>query len=133
MSVPEGTIAIPVSPGELLDKISILEIKAARIADPAKLQAVLHELDLLRTAREKHIAASVDLASCVAELRTTNESLWDIENRIRDCERRGDFGPDFVDLARSVYQFNDRRAALKRAINELSGSAFAEVKLYSSY
>lgn len=133
MSAPVGTIAVPVSPGELLDKITILEIKAARITDAAKLQSVRYELDLLRAVREEHIALPADLAACVAELRTVNENLWAIEDQIRDCERRKDFGVVFVELARSIYRLNDRRAGLKRRINEQTLSPLHEEKSHTAY
>lgn len=133
MSVPEGTIAVPVSPGELLDKITILEIKAARIADPGKLRTVHFELDLLRRIREDSAALPADLFSDVEALKTVNESLWDVEDQIRDCERRKDFGDAFVEFARSIYRLNDRRAALKLRINERIRSPLREAKSHPPY
>jgi len=133
MPVPEGTIAIPVSPGELLDKISILEIKAARITDPEKLRAVHYELDLLRGIRDGGAALPADLSSAVEALKTINESLWDIEDRIRECERRKDFGDAFVELARSIYRLNDRRSEMKRRINERTLSPLREAKSHAPY
>ncbi len=122
-------IEIPVSTGELLDKISILEIKARRIADPAKLGHVRRELALLR---ERSVAAGLEgrLDPLFDELRSVNEQLWEIEDRIRAHEAAGRFDHEFVELARAVYKTNDRRAAIKKAINERTGSAIQEVKSY---
>lgn len=121
------TLLAPVSWGELIDKITILEIKAARIADPAKLANVRRELQALTAVRDTQGTAPVGLAD---ELRQVNEQLWDIEDLIRECEQRSDFGAAFVELARSVYKTNDRRAALKRKINDAMGSELVEVKSY---
>ncbi len=121
------TLLAPVSWGELVDKITILEIKAARIADPAKLANVRNELQALTQVRDAKGSAP---ASLVAELRRVNEQLWDIEDQIRECEERGDFGQRFVELARSVYKTNDRRAALKRQVNDAMGSDLVEEKSY---
>jgi hypothetical protein len=125
-------IDVPVSWGELLDKMTILEIKSLRIADPSKLANVRRELDLLLERRLEG-AHSPAIEALVHKLRGVNEELWEIEDRIRDCERAGDFGPVFVSLARSVYRTNDRRAELKRAINERMGSGIVEEKSYAAY
>ena len=127
------SIAIPVSPGELVDKITILEIKAERIAEEAKLASVRTELNLLRAARDRAARPSAELARLTADLKHANEALWEIEDRIRDCERSGDFGPRFIELARAVYRTNDERAAIKRRINLLLGAAFLEEKSYRPY
>ncbi|MDX2023652.1 MAG: DUF6165 family protein [Deltaproteobacteria bacterium] len=127
------TVTIDVSPGELIDKITILEIKAERVAEEAKRSLVLYELRLLEDRRSHAIAQSEALAAVTKELREVNAVLWDIEDQIRDCERAQDFGDRFVALARAVYHTNDRRAALKRKINDLLGSAIAEVKAYAPY
>jgi hypothetical protein len=127
------TILVPVAPGELIDKITILEIKAERIADPRKAQNVRYELDVLEHARRESVPEPAELAGLTARLKEANEALWEIEDDIRDCERQGDFGPTFIELARSVYRTNDRRAALKREINELLGSKIVEEKSYSQY
>ena len=126
-------IPVPVSPGELIDKITILEIKVRRFSDEAKLDNVRRELTLLGSARDGAITPSEDLGRLTADLRTVNEALWEIEDAIRDCERMADFGPRFVELARSVYHRNDRRCALKRQINELVGSEIIEEKGYVDY
>jgi hypothetical protein len=128
-----GTVLVEIAPGELIDKITILEIKRARITDTAKLAHIGAELAALEAARDRALAPSDDLARLTAELRAANEALWQIEDDIRACERAGDFGPRFVELARSVYRRNDERAALKRQINELLGAAFSEQKSYTAY
>ena len=120
---------VPVSWGEVLDKITILEIKADRLRDPAALANVRHELSLLR-------AACGDVrppAAMLAGLRGVNLRLWCIEDRIRAHERAGDFGPGFVALARAVYHQNDERGRIKRALNQALGSALVEEKQYSVY
>lgn len=126
-------ILVLTAPGELVDKITILEIKTERIQDAAKLKNVRLELETLAAAREQTLPPSPELAQLTAELKRMNVALWDVEDQIRDCERRQDFGPEFVRLARSVYHSNDRRAAVKRQINELLGSALIEEKSYAAY
>ena len=126
-------VTVEIAPGELIDKITILEIKCARIGDPAKLANVEHERAILSAARDRALPASEALAGLTRELATANEALWDIEDRIRACEARGDFGAGFVALAREVYQTNDRRTAIKRRINDLLGSAILEEKSYAPY
>lgn len=128
-----GTIKVDISPGELIDKIAILEIKAARIGDGAKLRNVESELRLLAGVRAREIPPSPELDRLAAELKRLNETLWTIEDDIRRLERAGDFGPAFVGLARSVYKTNDARAAVKRRINDLLGSAIVEEKSYARY
>ena len=126
-------IRIPIAPGELIDKITILEIKSERITDADKLANVSRELAELDSVRSTAIDASPQLADLTAQLKAVNEQLWEIEDDIRDCERVKDFGARFVELARSVYKSNDHRAALKRQINELLGSDLIEEKSYSDY
>ena len=125
-------LQIPGSIGELFDKITVLEIKAERIADPAKLGNVRHELQLLRALALQCGAGSARQGELIAELRQVNEVLWVIEDDIRDCERRQDFGADFIALARAVYKTNDRRAAIKKEINLMHGSAIIEEKSYAA-
>lgn len=126
-------ISVPVSPGELLDKITILEIKAERITDEAKLRNVKVELALLIQTWGQ---SSVD-HDAVSPLRQTlkeiNQALWDIEDRIRVKEAKKEFDQEFVDLARSVYVQNDQRAAAKKEINVLLGSQIVEEKSYAKY
>lgn len=124
---------MPVSFGELLDKISILEIKSERISDEAKRANVNRELDALTRTWNAHPAASQDIASLRAELRAVNERLWDIEDDIRVKEKQQSFDAGFVALARSVYIENDDRARIKRAINVELGSAYVEEKSYEDY
>ncbi|WP_445681080.1 DUF6165 family protein [Radicibacter daui] len=126
-------IMIEVAPGELIDKITILEIKLENMTDTAKLANVRHELDVLAAARDAAISASDDLDYLTGELKRVNLSLWQIEDDIRDCERANDFGEAFVELARAVYKTNDLRAALKRKINELLDSPIFEEKSYAPY
>ena len=161
-------LLVPVSAGELLDKITILQIKHQRIGDAAKRANVAVELAALEAvavraglvaeagpapgpdgvfAPIQAVGAGSDgggdavadgacqaaLAPVMAQLVTVNGELWDIEDRIRDCERAGDFGPGFVELARAVYRTNDRRAALKAQINQLCGSQLVEEKSYAAY
>ena len=121
----------PISAGELIDKITILRIKAQRIAAD-KRDNVRRELDLLEALAARELAG-VDLDALTAELTAINAGLWDIEDGKRDCERRGDFGPAFVALARSVDIQNDRRAAVKRRINDAAGSEIVEEKSYAPY
>ena len=129
-----GTVLqVEVSPGELIDKITILEIKAERISDPDKLTNVHRELRSLSATRKEALDTSPELDEFTAELRRINEQLWEIEDDIRDCERNGDFGERFIELARAVYRTNDRRAAAKRKINELLGSELVEEKDYADY
>jgi chaperonin cofactor prefoldin len=122
----------PVSWGELIDKITILEIKAERLTAPAALANVQRELDALR-AVEAQLAPDPELAGLKAQLVEVNGALWDIEDHIRDQEAAKDFGPRFVELARSVYVTNDRRAALKREINRVTDSELVEEKSYADY
>lgn len=126
-------ILIEVGPGELIDKITILEIKSERMSDAEKLRNVRHELDILNAARAAHIPATAELARLEARLKEVNEALWVIEDDIRQCEADRDFGEEFVALARSVYRQNDKRAALKKEINLLTGSAIVEEKSYTEF
>lgn len=124
---------VEVSPGELIDKLTILEIKLERITDAAKLKNVRHEHAVLDAVLKQAVAASAPLAALHRELRQVNETLWVIEDDIRDHERARNFDARFVELARAVYQTNDRRAALKRQINDLLHSAIVEEKSYAAY
>jgi Flp pilus assembly protein TadD len=130
---PLKTVRVEISPGELLDKITILEIKAERIADPAKLENVRIQLETLEASRAETLPPSAELDRLTRELKAVNEKLWTIEDEIRECERDENFGPRFIELARSVYHTNDRRAALKRQIDDLLGSRLVEEKSYEQY
>ncbi len=127
------TILTAIAPGELIDKITILRIKSERIEDEAKLKNVRTELDILNETLAKDVPASDALTRLDAALQAVNEELWVIEDDIRDCERNGDFGPEFIRLARAVYVTNDKRAALKKEINLLLGSDIVEEKSYAAY
>lgn len=124
------SVSIPISPGELIDRITILEIKAERIADAAKLANIRAELFALEQARGRSIVADAALDADTAELKGVNQRLWEVEDDLRRLEKKGDFGPTFVELARLVYKTNDRRALIKRAINERLGSEYREEKSY---
>ena len=126
-------INVPVSPGELIDKITILEIKSERMRDAAQLNNVRTELASLLAVCDRHVPSSHELSDLTRQLKAVNESLWQIEDEIRGCESSRDFGPQFVELARSVYRENDRRAQLKRDINVLLGSQLMEEKAYNRY
>ncbi len=128
-----ATIDVEVSAGELIDKLTILEIKLERIPDGNQLLNVRTELAALVASRDRAIPPSPELAALTRELKQMNESLWQIEDEIRDCERQKNFGAPFVELARAVYKTNDRRAALKRQINELLGSRLIDEKSYAPY
>jgi hypothetical protein len=126
-------ILVPISPGELLDKITILRIKAARIRDAAKLANVRLELRLLEETWAQHGAGQSDVSADEHALQAVNEQLWDIEDRIRDREAAGAFDEEFIGLARQVYLRNDERAAIKKRINTLLGSRIVEEKSYAAY
>lgn len=124
---------VQTSPGEFLDKVSILEIKSERIQDPAKLANVRRELDLLRATWKDSPLAARDVSALLAELKQVNENLWEVEDLLRAAESREAFDATFVGLARSVYLTNDRRAAIKRELNVLLGSDLIEEKSYPAY
>jgi hypothetical protein len=127
------TILVEISAGELLDKITILVIKQERISDPAKLANVRKEHEMLMSVYRGQIAEVPELVTLRNQLTEINSQLWDIEDEIRDHERRKDFGQRFVELARSVYRTNDQRSSTKRTINDLLKSALVEEKSYSAY
>lgn len=126
-------INTPISVGELLDKITILTIKQERIKDTQKLVHINKELAELRQVAIDHKLELPALDTLMQQLRDVNAQLWDIEDNIRLCEKAGDFSDTFIQLARSVYIINDRRAELKRQINILTNSALHEVKSYEDY
>ncbi|HYC09988.1 MAG TPA: DUF6165 family protein [Steroidobacteraceae bacterium] len=126
-------ILVPISPGELLDKITILRIKVARIQDAAKLANIRLELSLLEQTWKDSGAAAHDVGLDERALQNVNERLWDIEDRIRDKEARQTFDRDFIELARAVYLCNDERAAIKRRISVQLGSRLIEEKSYKQY
>ncbi|MCQ4163230.1 DUF6165 family protein [Tahibacter harae] len=126
-------ITTPISHGELIDKITILEIKSEQITDPAKLANVRKELDLLNQVWQADPAAAVDIAAQRRRLKQVNQALWDIEDRIRLKEKSQAFDAEFIELARAVYFQNDDRAAIKREINLMLGSQLIEEKSYQNY
>lgn len=127
------SIKIELSVGELLDKISILQIKAERIVDPSKLENINKELDVLMSLWKDSAYSNNNLESETNELKAINEELWAIEDKIRDKERNQVFDKGFIELARAVYITNDKRADIKRIINSKTGSELIEEKSYSDY
>jgi len=126
-------ILVPISPGELLDKITILRIKQVRILDAAKLANVKLELALLEQTWRDSGCAAREVAADERALQEVNERLWDIEDRIRDKEAKQSFDRDFIELARAVYVCNDERAAIKKRVNIQLGSRLIEEKSYRQY
>lgn len=126
-------ILVPISPGELVDKITILQIKSERIQDSAKLRNVQHELTVLRQTWQESDFAGTDIDAQTQELKSINEALWEIEDKIRLKEGARAFDDEFIELARSVYITNDRRSHVKREINDMLGSKLVEEKSYQDY
>jgi hypothetical protein len=126
-------VLVPISVGELMDKITILEIKSERIEDPLKLENIARELGALRAVGLGDGIDRTTLDRLAAELTRVNARLWEVEDEIRECEALGDFGEKFIALARAVYRLNDERARLKKAINLASGSRLVEEKSYKSF
>ncbi len=124
-------IKVPISPGEMLDKITILRIKSARMSDPKKLANVRLELDALEQTWSASAYAKADIEAEMTALLKVNERLWVIEDDIRDKERAQAFDAEFIRLARAVYFENDERAAIKRRINDQLGSSIVEEKSYA--
>ncbi|MBL4852078.1 MAG: hypothetical protein JKY90_07345 [Gammaproteobacteria bacterium] len=126
-------VMTPISFGELIDKITILEIKSERITDEAKLKNIRYELGLLSSVWQQHNNDKTDISPQWKALREINSKLWIIEDDIRDLERDGDFGESFIALARAVYLTNDERSNVKRDINITLGSTVVEEKSYANY
>ena len=126
-------ILIPISPGELLDKITILQIKAERIGDPAKVANVKTELEMLSRVWDDAVHEDTEISALAAELKSVNEALWEIEDDIRDEERNKRFGERFIELARAVYVTNDERANAKKKVNLHLNSTIVEEKSYQDY
>lgn len=125
-------VSIPVSVGELIDKITILEIKQELISDPHKLKNINREIELLRAIRQD-LDLPASLAMFELMLKDTNRELWSIEDGKRACESRSEFGEDFIRLSRALYINNDLRGRIKRKINDLVGSEIIEEKMYTDY
>ena len=128
-----ASILVEIPAGELIDKITILEIKAERIGDAGKLANIRAELSTLADTRDRFLAPSAVLSDLSAKLKAVNETLWVVEDDIRDCERHKDFSSRFIELARAVYFSNDVRATIKRQINDLLNSPLVEEKSYAKY
>jgi hypothetical protein len=126
-------ILVPISPGELLDKITILQIKAERIADAGKVANVKTELAMLADVWQQSVEQDDVIQTLTAELKSINEELWVIEDDIRDEERNRQFGERFIELARAVYVTNDKRADAKKAVNLHLNSTIVEEKSYQEY
>lgn len=127
------SINIELSVGELLDKVTILQIKAERISDTVKLENINKELNVLTSLWEQSSYLKADLEESIQALKEVNEALWDIEDKIRDKEKAQCFDQEFIELARSVYFTNDKRADIKKEINTKTGSELVEEKSYSDY
>ena len=128
-----GALNIRISPGELIDRITILELKAARLPDPQARARVGAELADLTALRDRGLSATPELDEVAADLAAVNADLWAVEDDLRACEARADFGAGFIALARAVYRLNDRRAALKNRINDLLGADMRDEKSHPPY
>ena len=126
-------IIVEVSIGELLDKISILEIKQDKIKDPEKLNFINNEHSILKNQLEKNVKSDEKLEKLFQDLKDINAKLWVIEDNKRDCEKNKDFGEKFIKLSRDVHFLNDDRAKIKLEMNNHTGSAIKEIKEYTSY
>lgn len=126
-------IEVPISPGELIDKITILKLKKIFIKNKVQLKNVNTEFNLLKPLLTKYKLDTPEINNLFEELYKINNTLWEIEDKIREKERETDFGIDFVELARSVYFTNDKRSSVKKRINILSGSKIIEEKSYEDY
>lgn len=126
-------IHVPIAPGELVDKITILEIKSERLTDAAKLENIRRELALLLEQQRLHIRADDAMVNFQRSLKEVNGRIWDLEDVIRECERQQDFGVTFIKTSRLIYRTNDERAEVKRAINLTLGSKIVEEKSYAKY
>ncbi len=126
-------ILTEISAGELLDKLSILEIKLNKIKNPALLQEIKKDYNIINEAKNKNVTSSEKINVLYADLKKINEQLWEIEDKIRLCEKNSDFKDKFIQLARDVYFKNDKRSKIKSEINKISGSNIQEVKQYTQY
>tara|TARA_B100001142_G_scaffold266998_1_gene271620 strand:- start:89 stop:478 length:390 start_codon:yes stop_codon:yes gene_type:complete len=126
-------IIVEVSIGELLDKISILEIKLEKIKDPQKLKFITNEHSILKNQLDNNVESNEKLSELFQSLKEINTRLWKIEDDKRQCEKDKDFGEKFIKLSRDVHFLNDDRAQIKLEINNLTGSTIKEIKEYTSY
>ena len=126
-------ILTEISAGELLDKLSILEIKLNKIKNPALLQEIKKDYNIINEAKNKNINSSNEINALYTDLKKINEQLWEIEDKIRLCEKNSDFNDKFIQLARDVYFKNDKRSKIKLEINKILGSNIREIKQYTRY
>tara|TARA_B100000700_G_scaffold21273_1_gene20679 strand:- start:20 stop:421 length:402 start_codon:yes stop_codon:yes gene_type:complete len=126
-------IVSEISAGELLDKLSILEIKLDKIKNQNRQQEISKEYKILQKTKEMNIESTQEINQLIEEIKIINLKLWEIEDKIRVCEKNKDFGKDFIELARAVYLTNDKRAKIKSKINEIVGSNIKEIKEYADY
>lgn len=131
--ISKSAVVAELAVGELIDKITILDIKSERISNQDKLTNIRRERDILNRVRLEHVAPSPQLDALQSQLKRVNEEIWELEDQIREFERNKDFGEAFVRCAREIYRTNDRRANTKREINELVGSELVEEKSYAAY
>ena len=125
-------LMVQIAPGELIDKITILEIKMQRLSNKSQLNNVQNELRILSDVKLNEIIETPDLKELILKLKEVNEALWEVEDDLRECEDMGDFSFKFIELARSVYKKNDDRADIKRKINKLLASEIFEEKSYNT-
>jgi len=133
MNIESKKITSEISAGELLDKISILEIKLEKVQDKEKRKEIKKEYEILKKTQDSNIKNTNEVKNFSMKLKKVNEELWIIEDKIRICEKNKDFGKDFIELARAVYLNNDKRAKIKSDINEVLGSNIREIKQYANY
>ena len=126
-------ILTEISAGELLDKLSILEIKLNKIKNPALLQEIIKDYNIINEAKNKNITSSEEINVLYADLKKINKHIWEIEDNIRLCEKNSDFKDKFIQLARDVYLKIDKRSKIKLEINKILGSNIKEVKQYTQY
>ena len=126
-------ILTEISAGELLDKLSILEIKLNKIKNPALLQEIIKDYNIINEAKNKNITSSEEINVLYADLKKINKHIWEIEDKIRLCEKNSDFKDKFIQLARDVYLKIDKRSKIKLEINKILGSNIKEVKQYTQY
>ena len=122
-----------ISAGELLDKISILEIKLEKIKDKNNLEEINKEYKILKTAQNSNIGITDKIKKLFNDIKEVNINLWDVEDKLRICEKNKDFGKNFTELARKVYMNNDKRSKIKLEINKMLGSNIREIKQYANY
>ena len=133
MVIKSKKILSEISPGELIDKISILEIKLEKIKNKASQDEINKEYNILKEVQNSSIEMTEKLKTLLKEIKEVNLNLWNIEDKLRICEKNKDFGQTFIELARSVYLNNDKRSKIKSKINEVSGSNIKEIKQYVDY